>query len=49
MDIIDDYKDIKSGDKNIEETDIDLSIKVLTAISPVIETFRSASGYGTDC
>lgn len=49
MDIIDDYKDIKSGDKNIEETDIDLSIKVLTAISPVIETFRSASGYGTYC
>lgn len=49
MDIIDDYRDIKSGDKHLEETDIELSIKVLTAISPVIEAFRSASGYGTDC
>lgn len=49
MDIIDDYRNIKSGDKHPEETDIELSIKVLTAISPVIEAFRSASGYGTDC
>lgn len=49
MDIVDDYRDIKSGDKHIEETDIELSIKVLTAISPVIEVFRSASGYGKDC
>ena len=49
MDIIDDYRDIKSGDKHLEETDIELSIKVLTAISPVIEAFTSASGYGTDC
>lgn len=49
MDIIDNYREIKSGDKRPEETDIELSIKVLTAISPVIEAFRSASGYGMDC
>lgn len=49
MDIVDDYREIKSGDKRPEETDIELSIKVLTAISPVIEAFRSASGYGMDC
>lgn len=45
MNVIDDYKSIIDGDKKIEETNIDLSIKVLTAISP----FRNDSGYGKDC
>lgn len=45
MNVIDDYKSIIDGDKKIEETNIDLSIKVLTAISP----FRSGSVYGKDC
>lgn len=45
MNIIDDYKSIIDGDKKIEETNIDLSIKVLTAISP----FRNGSGFGKDC
>lgn len=45
MDILDDYQSITNGDKKIEETNIELSIKVLTAIAPVIEAFRSASGY----
>ncbi len=49
MDILDDYQSITNGDKKIEETNIELSIKVLTAIAPVIEAFRSASGYGMDC
>lgn len=40
MDIVDDYRNIKSGDKRLEETNIELSIKVLTAISPVIEAFQ---------
>nr|DAP73937.1 MAG TPA: hypothetical protein [Caudoviricetes sp.] len=48
MDILDDYQSITNGDKKIEETNIELSIKVLTAIAPVIEAFRSASGYGMD-
>lgn len=45
MDILDDYQSITNGDRKIEETNIELSIKVLTAIAPVIEAFRSASGY----
>lgn len=45
MNVIDDYKSIIDGDKKIEETNIDLSIKVLTAISP----FRNGSGFGKDC
>lgn len=49
MDIVDDYREIKNGDKHPEETDIELSIKVLTAISPVIKAFRSNLGYGMDC
>lgn len=49
MDILDDYQSITNGDKKIEETNIELSIKVLTAIAQVIEAFRSASGYGMDC
>lgn len=49
MDIVDDYREIKSGDKRPEETDIELSIKVITAISPVIKAFRSNLGYGMDC
>ena len=48
MNILEDYYSITNGDKKIEETNIDLSIKVLTAIAPVIEAFRSASGYGKD-
>lgn len=46
MDVIDDYQDIINGGKKIEETNIELSIKVLTAITPVIEAFRSKSTYG---
>ncbi len=46
MDVIDDYQDIINGGKKIEETNIELSIKVLTAITPVIEVFRSKSTYG---
>ena len=38
MDIVDDYQSILDGDKKIEDTNIELSIKVLTAISPVIKT-----------
>ena len=49
MDIVDDYREIKSGDKHPEETDIELSIKVLTAISPEIKAFRSYLEYGLDC
>lgn len=45
MDVIDDYQDIINGGKKIEETNIELSIKVLTAITPVIEAFRSKSTY----
>lgn len=45
MDVIDDYHDIINGGKKIEETNIELSIKVLTAITPVIEAFRSKSTY----
>jgi hypothetical protein len=41
MDVIDDYQDIINGGKKIEETNIELSVKVLTAITPVIEVFRS--------
>lgn len=41
MDIVDDYREIKNGDKHPEETDIELSIKVLTAISPVVADLRS--------
>ena len=39
MDIVDDYQSILDGDKKIEDTNIELSIKVLTAISPVIKTY----------
>ena len=49
LDIIDDYRDIINGVKQIDETNIKLSIKVLNAISPVATAFRSASGYGEDC
>lgn len=49
LDIIDDYRDITNGVKQIDETNIKLSIKVLNAISPVATAFRSASGYGEDC
>ena len=45
MDVIEDYQSIIDGDKKIEETNIELSIKVLNAISP----FRSNSCYGKDC
>lgn len=37
MNIIDDYQSILDGDKKVDETNIKLSIKVLTAISPVIK------------
>lgn len=46
MDVIDDYQGIINGGKKIEETNIELSVKVLTAITPVIEVFRSKSTYG---
>lgn len=49
LDIIDDYRNITNGVKQIDETNIELSIKVLNAISPVATAFRSASGYGEDC
>lgn len=49
LDIIDDYRYITNGVKQIDETNIKLSIKVLNAISPVATAFRSASGYGEDC
>ena len=39
MNIVDDYQSILDGDKKIEDTNIELSIKVLTAISPVIKTY----------
>ena len=39
MDIVDDYQSILDGDKKIEDTNIELSVKVLTAISPVIKTY----------
>ena len=45
MDIIEDYQDIIKGDKKIDETNIKLSIKVLNAITPVVETFNSVSRY----
>ena len=48
LDIVDDYRDIINGVKQIDETNIKLSIKVLNAISPVVVAFRSASGYGED-
>ena len=38
MNIVDDYQSILDGDKKIEDTNIELSVKVLTAISPVIKT-----------
>lgn len=46
MDVIDDYQDIINGGKKIEETNIELSVKVLTAITPVIEAFRSKPTCG---
>lgn len=46
MDVIDDYQDIINGSKKIGETNIELSVKVLTAITPVIEAFRNNSTYG---
>lgn len=49
LDIIDDYRDITNGVKQIDETDIELSIKVLNAISPVATAFRNTSSYGEDC
>lgn len=39
MNIVDDYQSILDGDKKIEDTNIELSVKVLTAISPVIKTY----------
>ena len=38
MNIVDDYQSILGGDKKIEDTNIELSVKVLTAIFPVIKT-----------
>ena len=38
MNIVDDYQSVLDGDKKIEDTNIELSVKVLTAISPVIKT-----------
>lgn len=38
MNIVDDYQSILDGDKKIEDTNIELSVKVLTAIFPVIKT-----------
>ena len=49
LDIIDDYRDITNGVKQIDETNIKLSIKVLNAISPVATAFRDTLGYGEDC
>ena len=49
LDIIDDYRDITNGVKQIDETNIELSIKVLNAISPVATAFRDTSSYGEDC
>lgn len=49
LDIIDDYRYITNGVKQIDETNIELSIKVLNAISPLATAFRNASGYGEDC
>lgn len=49
LDIIDDYRYITNGVKQIDETNIELSIKVLNAISPVATAFRSALDYGEDC
>ena len=49
LDIIDDYRDITNGVKQIDETNIKLSIKVLNAISPVATAFRNTSSYGEDC
>ena len=40
MNIVDDYQSILDGDKKIEDTNIELSVKVLTAISPVIKTYQ---------
>lgn len=48
MDILEAYQGIVNGDKKIDETNIDLSIKVLTAIAPVVGIIRSSSGYGKD-
>lgn len=48
MDVLEAYQSIVNGDKKIDETNIDLSIKVLTAIAPVVGTFRSSSGYGKE-
>lgn len=39
MNIVDDYQSILDGDKKIEDTNIELSAKVLTAVSPVIKTY----------
>lgn len=39
MNIVDDYQSILDGDKKIEDTNIELSVKVLTAVSPVIKTY----------
>ncbi len=39
MNIVDDYQSILNGDKKIEDTNIELSVKVLTAVSPVIKTY----------
>ena len=33
----------------IDETNIELSIKVLNAISPIVTAFRNTSSYGEDC
>ena len=38
MNSVDDYQSILDGDKKIEDTNIELSVKVLTAIFPVIKT-----------
>lgn len=39
MNIVDDYQSILNGDKKIEDTNIELSVKVLTTVSPVIKTY----------
>jgi hypothetical protein len=49
LDIIDDYRYITNGVKQIDETNIELSIKVLNAISPIVTAFRNTSSCGEDC
>ena len=49
LDIIDDYRDVINGVKQIDETNIKLSIKVLNAISPIVTAFRNTLSCGEDC